>query len=171
MSLEFVAPEPLVNTPTSDVCDEFGDKALVPDGIMWQSYGAKKQYCGYAVTMKCNDDNTWVKEMIESSIGEGKVLVIDAGSSTKHASFGANVGAMAVENKWEGIIVLGSVRDVDGLAALNLGIHAIGHVPKKGEGKKNRVGQAGEAVTIGNISVASGDKVYADSDGVVFIKA
>jgi regulator of ribonuclease activity A len=171
MSTEFVAPEELELKPTSDVCDEYGDKALVPDGIQWTNYGAKKRYCGYAVTMKCSDDNTWVKEMVESSIGEGKVLIIDAGGNMKSASLGGNIGAMAVENKWAGIVLLGAVRDVDELAALDIGIHAIGHVPKKGEGKKYRTGQAGDSVSFGNVTVASGDKVYADSDGVVFIKA
>jgi regulator of ribonuclease activity A len=171
MSTEFVAPEKLEIRATSDVCDEYGESALVPDGILWKNYGGTKKYCGYAVTMKCSDDNTWVKEMIESSIGEGKVLVIDAGGNTKSASLGGNIGAMAVENKWEGIVLFGSVRDVDELAALDIGVHAIGHVPKKGEGKTNRTGQAGDTVSIGTLSVASGDKVYADSDGVVFLKA
>jgi regulator of ribonuclease activity A len=172
MSLEYVAPPVLEFKPTCDVCDEQGpDNALVPENVQWKSYGSKKQYCGYAMTITCTDDNTWVKELIESSIGEGKVLVIDASGNTKCALFGDKIGAMAVENKWEGIVLYGCVRDVDGLAQLDIGIHAIGNVPNKSipiGGKK--IGMAGGAISIGNASVSPGDIVFADNDGVVFVK-
>ena len=172
MSVEFVEVPPLEYKSTCDVCDDLGDSAMIPSGIQWKMYGGKTQYCGYAVTIQCFDDNTWVKDLIESSIGVGKILVIDAEKSTNCAIIGDGIAKMAVENKWEGIIVYGCVRDVEGLSKLDIGIHAIGNVPKKSKpngGQKN--GMAGEPITIENVSISTGDKIYADMDGVVFVKA
>ena len=170
MSVEFAAPPPLEYKPTCDVCDELGNEAMIPSDIQWKVYGGKKQYCGYAVTIKCFDDNTWVKDLIESTIGVGKVLVIDAGKSMKCAILGDGIAAKAVENKWEGIIVYGCVRDVEGLSKLDIGIHAIGNVPNKSTPNGRKVGMAGEPVTIENVAVSTGDKIFADMDGVVFVK-
>ena len=170
MSVEYVEPPPLEYKSTCDICDDHGDGAMIPIGIQWNMYGGKKQYCGYAVTIKCFDDNTWVKELIESTIGKGKVLVIDAEKSMNCAVIGDGIAALAVENKWEGIIVYGCVRDVEGLSNLNIGIHAIGNVPKKSIRNGRKKGVAGEPITIENVPVSTGDKIYADVDGVVFIK-
>ena len=156
---------------TCDICDEHGDSAMIPIDVQWKMYGGKKQYCGYAVTIKCFDDNTWVKELIESTIGQGKVLVIDAEKSMNCAIIGDGIAAMAAENKWEGIIVYGCVRDVEGLAKLDtIGIHAIGNVPNKSIPNGRKKGVAGEPITIANVPVSTGDMIYADADGVVFVK-
>jgi regulator of ribonuclease activity A len=171
MSVEFVDPSPFDYKSTCDVCDELGDSALIPNGIQWKMYGGKKQYCGYAVTIQCSDDNTWVKDLIEATIGVGKILVIDAQKSTNCAIIGDGVAAMALENKWEGIIVYGCVRDVEGLSKLDIGIHAIGNVPNKSKQNDRKKGVAGEPITIENVPISTGDKVFADVDGVVFVKA
>jgi regulator of ribonuclease activity A len=170
MSTESLELPKLDFKPTCDVCDGYDERALIPNGIQWKMYGAKAKYCGYAVTVKCVDDNTWVKDIIESTIGSGKVLVIDAGKSTRCAIIGDRVAGMALENKWEGIIVYGCVRDVEALSLLDIGIHAIGNVPKKSIPNGKMVGYAGEPLTLEDITVTSGDMVYADADGVVFIK-
>ena len=170
MSMEFVNPAPLEYKPTCDICDEIGDSAMVPRNIQWKMYGGRKQYCGYAVTIKCFDDNTWVKDLIESTIGVGKVLVIDAEKSMNCAIIGDGVAAMAVENKWEGIVVYGCVRDVEGLSKLDIGIHAIGNVPNKSKRDSRKKGVAGEPLMIENVPISTGDKIFADSDGVVFVK-
>ena len=170
MSVEYAEPPPLEYKSTCDICDEHGDNAMIPSGIQWKMYGGKKQYCGYAVTIKCFDDNTWVKELIESTIGKGKVLVIDAEKSMNCAIIGDGIGALAAENQWEGIIVYGCVRDVEGLSKLDIGIHAIGNVPNKSIRNGRNKGVAGEPITIENVPVATGDVIYADADGVVFVK-
>jgi regulator of ribonuclease activity A len=171
MSTESLEEPKLEFKATCDVCDAYGNRALVPGGIQWKMYGAKQKYCGYAVTVKCIDDNTWVKDIIESTIGSGKVLVIDAGKSTRCAVIGDRVAAKAFENKWEGIVIYGCVRDVEGLSQLDIGIHAIGNVPNKSIPTGKMVGYAGEPISMDDITVSSGDMVYADMDGVVFIKS
>lgn len=153
--------------PTCDVYDELGEeKTRIPD-VEWKSYGATKQFAGYAVTVQCLEDNTWVKDMIESTIGDGKVLVVDGGGSKKCALLGDKIAATAVSHKWAGIVVYGCVRDVDALSKLKIGIQAIGHTPKKSTRKEK--GKADIDVEFGGVSVKPGDLVYADSDGVVFV--
>jgi regulator of ribonuclease activity A len=157
---------PMEFKATCDLVDEFGDNAKVPE-VQWTSYGDKSQFCGHAVTVQCTEDNSWLKEILELSIGEGKVLVVDGGGSKKCALLGDRLAEAALTNKYAGIILYGCVRDVDALSKLDIGIQAIGHTPRKStpSGK----GAADVVVQIGNVSVSPGDLVYADNDGVVFL--
>lgn len=62
---------------TTDLCDEFGDKARVLAPI-FQDLGARKDFTGEAVTVKCFEDNSRIKEL-SAQPGTGKVLVVDGG--------------------------------------------------------------------------------------------
>ncbi len=37
----------------------------------------------------------------------------------------------AVKNNWNGVVIYGYVRDVDALATLDLGVHALAAIPQK----------------------------------------
>lgn len=162
--------------PTCDLCDEMGEKARVPEGVVWRSYGGKSQFCGYAVTIQCLDnDNTLVREMVESSSSRrGRVLVVDAGGSTRCALLGDRLAGLAFANQWAGIVIYGCVRDVDALATIDIGIQATGHTPRKSTPQLNTADKQAKGtdvvVQIGNVSVSTGDAVYADNDGVVFVR-
>jgi len=161
-------PPPLLRfQPTCDLYDTYLDDARVP-ALPWQSYGAKKQFCGYAVTVKCHEDNSRVKELVETFAGSrGKVLVVDGGGSLRCALLGDLLAAHAVRNQWEGVIVHGCVRDVDALSQLQVGIFALGHLPRKST--RRGEGQTNVAVQVGNVTVNPGDLVFADNDGVLIL--
>lgn len=97
--------------------------------------------------------------------GEGRVLVVDGGGSMRCALFGSQLGALAVENGWTGIVIEGCVRDVTALRSLPLGVKALGSNPLRSA--KRGEGQIGTMVWIGRMNVQSGWWLYADEDGVI----
>ncbi|BCU64604.1 hypothetical protein F941_01781 [Acinetobacter bouvetii DSM 14964 = CIP 107468] len=157
---------------TCDLLDDHPEKdiqVVTPsmDGKFFKSYGARKSFGGQAVTVKCFEDNSRVKELLATE-GAGKVLVVDGGASMRCALMGDLIAESAVKNHWNGVIIYGCVRDVDAIAALDLGVHALASTPKK----SNRKG-AGETdiqLEFGGVSIQSGDYVYADNNGIVIAK-
>ncbi|WP_374574492.1 ribonuclease E activity regulator RraA [Acinetobacter sp.] len=157
---------------TCDLLDDNPEKdlqAVTPslDGKFFKSYGARKSFGGQAVTVKCFEDNSRVKELLAAE-GAGKVLVVDGGASMRCALMGDLIAESAVKNNWNGVIIYGCVRDVDAIAELDLGVHALAAIPQK----SNRKG-AGETdiqLNFGGVSINSGDYVYADNNGIVIAK-
>ena len=157
---------------TCDLLDDHPDKDLqvvIPslDGKFFQSYGARKSFGGQVVTVKCFEDNSRVKELLATD-GTGKVLVVDGGSSMRCALMGDMIAESAVKHHWNGVIIYGCVRDVDAIAELDLGVHALAAIPQK----SNRKG-AGETdiqLSFGGVTIQSGDYIYADNNGIVVAK-
>lgn len=156
------------STPaTCDLCDAHkGDttgafRVLPP---VFHSYGGRAAFSGTVSTVKCFEDNSLVKEAVESP-GQGRVLVVDGGGSLRRALVGGNLAASAERNGWAGIVVNGCVRDVAELQAAKVGIRALGLMPlptdKRGEG------QSGVPVHIQGVWLRPGDWLYADADGIV----
>lgn len=152
---------------TTDICDQLKDRAqFLPPSF--ENFGGRHQFRGEAVTIKCYEDSSRIKEAIATD-GRGKVLVIDAGGSERCAVFGDMSAQTAIDNGWEGIVINGCLRDVKAIAAMDIGVRALGVVPKG----SNRQGQGlcGIAVTLANITVHPGDLVVADEDGVLVLAA
>jgi regulator of ribonuclease activity A len=152
---------------TCDLCDDHkndttGSFRVLPP--VFKAYGGKPHFAGPAATIKCFEDNTWVKAALDTP-GQGRVLVVDGGGSLRRALVGGNLAAAAARNGWAGIVVDGCVRDVAELNACNVGIRALGLMPLPTE-KKNQ-GEQDVPVTIQGVVVRPGDWVYADDDGVV----
>ncbi len=119
---------------------------------------------GPVSTVKCFEDNSRVKEAVESP-GEGRVLVVDGGASLRRALVGGNLGAAAAQNGWAGIVVDGCVRDVSELAQCSIGIRALAAMPLPTE--KRQQGQRDVAVQVQGVWIYPGDWLYADEDGMV----
>lgn len=151
--------------PTCDLYDEYLDAARVPT-VSWQSFGAIKQFFGPVVTVKCFEDNTRVKELVETA-GKGRVLVVDGGASMRCALLGDMLALKAQENNWVGILIHGCVRDVAALSKVKLGIMALGSTPRKS--KRNGEGQSQLLVRLGDVECRPGDVVYCDLDGVLIL--
>lgn len=156
----------LVFRPTCDLYDDYEDRARVPN-VSWQNLGGRKQFCGRAVTVKCFEDNSRIKELLETTPGQGNVLVVDGGGSTRHALLGDLIAGSAVGNKWEGVVVYGSVRDIEELRTLDLGVMSLGSTPRKSV--RRGEGHVDVPVQIGDVVVQPGDRVYADENGVLFV--
>ncbi len=148
---------------TCDLCDDHPDDVRVCEP-MFASFGGRETFCGEIVTVKCHEDNSRVKELLATP-GKGKVLMVDGGGSLRCALMGDLIGASAVQNGWEGVIIYGCVRDVDALAELDIGVHAVAAIPLKSVRKG--VGETGLDITFGGITFVQGQYVYADNNGVI----
>ena len=150
---------------TPDLSDENPDaQALAP---ILQNLGGKRVFWGKIETLKCPDDNSYVKELLNSD-GDGKVLVVDADGISTVALLGDMIAEAGVRNNWSGIVINGYVRDIDILSKLDIGVQAIGTMPVRSE-KKNQ-GQVGIDISFGGLTFSSGDYVYADNNGLLLSK-
>lgn len=148
---------------TCDLCDDHPDDVRVCEP-MFGSFGGREAFGGEIVTVKCHEDNSRVKELLATP-GKGKVLVVDGGGSMRCALMGDMIGESAVQQGWEGVIIYGCVRDVDALAQLDLGVHAVAAIPLKSVRKG--VGETGLDITFGGVTFVQGQYVYADNNGVI----
>ena len=150
---------------TPDLSDENPDaQALAP---ILQNLGGKKVFWGKIETLKCPDDNSYVKELLNSD-GDGRVLVVDADGISSVALLGDMIAEAGVRNNWSGIVINGYVRDIDIVSKLDIGVQAIGTMPVRSE-KKNQ-GQVGIDISFGGLTFSSGDYVYADNNGLLLSK-
>jgi regulator of ribonuclease activity A len=151
---------------TADLSDELGNAVQVADPI-WRDYGGNLVFQGPAATVRCNNDNSKVREMLESP-GHGRVLVVDGQASTQCALLGDMLGELAVKNRWAGVVVYGYVRDSQALGILQLGVKALGTHPRKSV--KAGLGETEVELSFAGVTVAPGDRVYADVDGILIQK-
>lgn len=152
---------------TSDLSDQHGDGARIPAPV-FRDFGGRAAFHGTAVTVKCFEDNSRVKELLATP-GSGRVLVVDGGGSTRCALLGDMIAKDAVANGWSGIVVFGCVRDTAVLAGLAIGIRAIGASPKRST--RRGEGTAHIVIDLAGEPVAEGDVIVADEDGIVILEA
>ncbi|MDX1466272.1 MAG: ribonuclease E activity regulator RraA [Halomonas sp.] len=147
---------------TPDICDAYPDvRVLEP---IFVNVGGVEAFCGPIRTVKCFEDNSRVKEAVAEP-GDGAVLVVDAGGSTRCAMLGDMLAEQAAGNGWAGVVMYGCVRDVDVLAETELGIQALGAHPRKSE--KRGEGQRDLPVTFAGVTIAPGQWLYADNNGIL----
>jgi len=154
---------------TCDLCDEHkadtsGAFRVLPPAF--RSFGGVTAFSGPVSTVKCFEDNSLVRAAVESP-GQGRVLVVDGGGSLRRALVGGNLAAAAAKNGWAGLVIDGCVRDVAELAAALVGIQALAAMPlptdKRGEGQRD------VPVQIQGVWVRPGDRLFADTDGIVVL--
>ena len=154
--------------PTTDLCDaneplfESGELHVLAPGLL--GFGARERFCGTARTLKLFEDNSVLAQAVREP-GDGQVLVVDAGGSTRCAVLGGNLARSAADNGWAGVVVYGAVRDVEEIDGYAIGVRALAATPrrsvKRGEGQRDLV------VTVCGSLVRPGDWIYADRDGVL----
>jgi regulator of ribonuclease activity A len=148
---------------TADLCDEHSDELQICEPV-FRAYGGRHAFSGPISTVRCFEDNSRVKEAVESP-GEGHVLVVDGGGSRRRALFGDKLGSAAVRNGWAGVIIHGCIRDSAELGRMDLGIRALGTMPLRSE--KRGEGERDVPVRFAGVTFRPGEHVYADEDGVI----
>ncbi len=150
-------------TKTADLCDQFIDQLQVAEPI-FQPYGKKTQFEGEIYTLKLFEDNSLVRQTLETA-GQGRVLVVDGGGSLRCALVGDNLAALAVKNEWAGILVYGCIRDAADINQMPVGIKALHTSPvksiKRGEGQENL------ELRFAGVHFVPGYYLYSDEDGIV----
>ncbi|MCV2488140.1 ribonuclease E activity regulator RraA [Geodermatophilus sp. YIM 151500] len=150
---------------TTDLCDTHPE-AQVCDPV-FLSAGGRGSFSGSIATLKVFEDNTLVREAVQTP-GEGRVLVVDGGGSLRCGLFGGNLAVAAAQNGWAGVVINGCARDVDELDAQPIGIRALALHPRRSE-RGLHSGQAGIPVLFAGVLFREGEWLCADRDGVVVL--
>lgn len=148
---------------TSELCDMFADNIDVVDP-MFISYGGRSSFGGEITTVKCFEDQGLIEQAL-SQPGEGKVLLIDGGGSMRRALIDARIARFAADNQWEGIVCYGSIREVDQLEDIDIGIQAVASIPVGADSAD--IGELDVAVNFGGVTFLPEDHLYADSTGII----
>ena len=150
-------------------CDLFdADESLQSCAVQFQNLGGRPRFTGPVRTVRCHRDNGLVKQILNSP-GEGAVLVVDGAGSLESALMGDLIAAAAVENGWAGVVIHGVIRDRVEVAALDLGVKALGSNPRKSA--KDGAGEVDVPVEFGGVVFTPGATLWADEDGVLVTPA
>ena len=152
---------------TCDLCDahkgdsDGGFRVLPP---LFRDFGGLTRFAGPVSTVQCLDDNSRVREAVNSP-SQGRVLVVDGAGSLRRSLVGGNLGKAAQDNGWAGVLVYGAVRDAAELRACQVGIRAMALMPLPTDRRDQ--GLRDVPVQIEGVWVRPGDWLYADEDGIV----
>lgn len=148
---------------TSELCNIYADLVDVVDPI-FSNYGGRSSFGGQVVTIKCFEDNGLIGQIVKTS-GKGKILVIDGGGSTRRALIDIFIAEEAEKNNWEGIVCFGSVRDVDALEDIDIGIQCLVSIPVGASDEG--IGEGDVAINFGGVTFLPEDHLYADNTGII----
>ena len=148
---------------TSELCNIYADLIDVVDPIFC-NFGGRSSFGGQVITIKCFENNGLIQQILATN-GRGKVLVIDGGGSTRRALIDFTLAEAATENAWEGIVCYGSVRDVDAIEELDLGIQALVSIPVGASDQD--IGESDLAINFAGVTFLPEDHIYADNTGII----
>jgi regulator of ribonuclease activity A len=150
---------------TTDLSDEHPE-AQVCDPV-FQAFGGRRAFSGPITTLKVFEDNSMVREIVQTP-GEGRVLVVDGGGSLRCGLFGGNLAVAAAKNGWAGVVINGCARDADEIDAEQIGVRALALHPRRSE-RGLHSGQAGIPVHFAGVLFREGEWLLADRDGVLVL--
>lgn len=148
---------------TADLMDGFQEE-LQSCTVQFRNYGRVKTFWGACRTVKCREDNVFVKKAL-STPGHGDVLVVDGGGSLEVALLGDMLADLGRKNGWSGVVINGAVRDTVALGGLDFGVKALGSNPRRS--RKEGVGEVDIPLEFGTVTFQPGQWVYCDEDGIV----
>ncbi|MBD9597328.1 ribonuclease E activity regulator RraA [Ensifer sp. ENS05] len=152
-------------TSTPDLVDAFFEDAQIADAGL-RDFGGVKKFWGEIQTVYCYEDSTHIAGSLDDD-GHGKVLVVDAGASTRMALTGDQVLGRAIKNGWRGVVLNGCIRDVPLVREMEIGAVAIAPHPgkrfRRGDGKRN------VPVNFFGVTFTPGDYIFCDETGVVVL--
>jgi regulator of ribonuclease activity A len=153
---------------TADLCDLFLDR---PDGVQvlapgLRSFGGRHAFHGQVstVTPAAHGGAVRLRELLAEA-GQGRVLVVDGQANDAWAVLGDQLAVLGQRNGWAGIVLNGYVRDVRALAAIAIGVHALGAVPCRPR-EFNPVDRD-RALRFQGVRFEPGSWLYADEDGII----
>jgi len=149
---------------TTDLCDACDDAQAC--ALLFQSYGLRRAFTGPIRTLRIHEDIALMRDTV-SQAGQGQVLVIDGGGSVARALFGDVMAELASRNGWAGLVIHGVVRDANELDGIDIGVKALGTVPKRGS--RTGAGERDVPVHFGGVTFTPGDHVVVDADGVIVL--
>jgi 4-hydroxy-4-methyl-2-oxoglutarate aldolase len=144
---------------------ESGASALSP-GLkpIWPS----RRLVGRALTADCPAGENLMLHRAIARAGAGDVIVARCGGAL-HGYWGEVMTVAALSRGIVGLVIDGSVRDVEAIRELGFPVHAAGVAPA-GTGKLAK-GSVGAPIELRGAVVRPGDFVVADESGVVVVES
>jgi RraA family protein len=135
--------------------------------VGFKAYGGRKKFAGSALTVRVRPgDNLFVHRALDLA-KPGDVIVVDAGAALNTAIVGAMMSRYAKTRGIEALVIDGAIRDVDELAIMDFAVVARGATPNGPY--KSGPGEIGYPISAGGLSIASGDLLVGDHDGVLIV--
>lgn len=100
----------------------------------------------------------------------GQVIVVEQRTGVECAGWGGILSNAARGRGVSGVIVEGLARDVDEAADIGFPVYARGSTARTARGRIYETA-TGEPITVGDVTVATGDWVVADGSGAAFVPA
>jgi regulator of ribonuclease activity A len=148
---------------TADLYDAYGDRCQSCE-TQFRQYGARKIFHGRIQTVECRNDNVLLRKTLGER-SDGDVLVVDGAGDLGGALVGDIIAKLGMDSGWSGLILNGAIRDSNAIAALNIGVKALGSNPKK-SGKQG-AGRVNVPVSFGKVTFTPGHWLYSDDDGIL----
>jgi regulator of ribonuclease activity A len=148
---------------TADLVDAHGKEVHFCD-LPFVKLGKKTSFSGPIMTVKCFEDNALLKAELQKP-GEGRVMVVDGGASSRVALLGDQIAMILRDNGWAGIVINGAVRDSAEINEMDVAVFCLSATPKKSV--KDGAGRAGGSVHFGGVVFTTDLHLYADADGVL----
>lgn len=149
----------------ANISDNMG--RMVHGGARLRPMGTQARMAGPAVTVKVRPgDNLMVHKGLNMS-QRGDVLVVDAGGDVTNSIIGELMLAVAEEKELAGIVIYGAVRDLAAIAESRVPVFAVG-VTHRGP-YKDGPGEVNTVIALEGMTVAPGDLIVSDEDGVLCV--
>jgi regulator of RNase E activity RraA len=128
-----------------------------------------EKFFGSAVTVRIPPQDSKAVHMAVSMANAGDVLVIDRGLDSTHACVGEMVALCAHVRQLSGIVVDGSITDINQILEIGIPVYArgIGALTTKFIGS---CGEINEDISCGGVVVHPGDLIMADQNGVLVLR-
>ncbi len=123
--------------------------------------------CGIALTVRVRPGDNLMIHKALTLAQPGDVLVVDGSGDVSHALVGGLMRLAALARGVAGVVVDGAIRDVVEWAQGELPVFARGHSHRGPT--KDGPGEINVAVSCAGLTVAPGDLVLGDADGVVAV--
>jgi 4-hydroxy-4-methyl-2-oxoglutarate aldolase len=157
----------------SDAADQLGLPSAV-SGLLPRT--ATRRICGKVLTVKLAAGNPAAgstRHLCTSAIEaahRGDVIVVEQRTGTDAAGWGGILSNAARLRGVSGVVVEGPARDIDEAVEICFPIFSRSATARTARGRLYEI-ENGTPVVVGDVTVAQGDYVAADSSGVVFISA
>ena len=158
-SFENVSTGFVVDSQDGNGALDYRIKPLVDD--------SSSTFFGVAVTCQTGPSDNLAAHGGLALAEPGDVLVVATGGYTGAAVIGDNMAYMAKNKGVLAIVTDGVLRDLPGLLEVGIPMFCQGISPNSPA--RNGPGTVGLPVTLGGVSVSSGDLVIGDRDGVVIV--
>ncbi|RMH44240.1 MAG: RraA family protein [Alphaproteobacteria bacterium] len=164
------APEHIAafaDAPVGNIVDALGRSGAMAAQV--KPITPARRFCGAALPVDagpCDNLAPWAALRLARP---GDVMVIATGGHLGHSVAGDILMGMAANAGLAAIVTDGVVRDLSGAAAAGIPVFAAGLSPNSPQ--KDGPGRVGLPITCAGVTVAAGDIVCGDEDGVVVIPA